>query len=127
MAPDFGDGFQRTGDLGAVRRKIVVEQGARVVERLLEYRLLASQQGKARGLQLKGAEHFPFYLKKAVDRSGWSMDEIDFGIAQFPEGTMTDSMLGTPKYMAPEQILGKKVDETTDAAGGSASDVTAEQ
>ena len=36
---------------------------------------------KARGLQRKGAEHFPFYLKKAVDRSGWSMDEIDFGIA----------------------------------------------
>ncbi len=36
---------------------------------------------KARGLQLKGAEHFPFYLKKAVDRSGWNMDEIDFGIA----------------------------------------------
>ncbi|MFH1808949.1 MAG: 3-oxoacyl-[acyl-carrier-protein] synthase III C-terminal domain-containing protein [Pseudomonadota bacterium] len=36
---------------------------------------------KARGLQLKGAEHFPFYLKKAVDRSGWSMDQIDFGIA----------------------------------------------
>lgn len=36
---------------------------------------------KARGLQLKGAEHFPFYLKKAVDSSGWSMDEVDFGIA----------------------------------------------
>ena len=36
---------------------------------------------KARGLQIKGAEHFPQYLKKAVDRSGWSMDEIDFGIA----------------------------------------------
>lgn len=36
---------------------------------------------KARGLQIKGAEHFPFYLKKAVDRSGWSMDEVDFGIA----------------------------------------------
>jgi 3-oxoacyl-[acyl-carrier-protein] synthase III len=36
---------------------------------------------KARGLQLKGAEHFPFYLKRAVDRSGWSMDDVDFGIA----------------------------------------------
>ena len=36
---------------------------------------------KARGLQLKGAEHFPQYLKKAVDCTGWSMDEIDFGIA----------------------------------------------
>lgn len=36
---------------------------------------------KARGLQMKGAEHFPQYLKKAVDRSGWTIDEIDFGIA----------------------------------------------
>lgn len=36
---------------------------------------------KARGLQIKGAEHFPRYLKKAVDASGWSLDEIDFGIA----------------------------------------------
>ncbi len=36
---------------------------------------------KARGLQRKGAEHFPRYLKKAVDKSGWTMDEIDFGIA----------------------------------------------
>jgi 3-oxoacyl-[acyl-carrier-protein] synthase-3 len=32
---------------------------------------------KARGLQRKGAEHFPFYLKQAVDGSGWSMDELD--------------------------------------------------
>ncbi len=36
---------------------------------------------KARGLQIKGAEHFPQYLKKAVDRTGWTMDEIDHGIA----------------------------------------------
>lgn len=36
---------------------------------------------KARGLQRKGAEHFPRYLKKAVDKSRWSMDEIDVGIA----------------------------------------------
>ncbi len=33
------------------------------------------------GLQRKGAEHFPQYLKKAVERSGWSLDEVDFGIA----------------------------------------------
>lgn len=36
---------------------------------------------KARGLQRKGAEHFPFYLKRAVDRTGWSMDQVDCGIA----------------------------------------------
>ena len=36
---------------------------------------------KAVGLQRKGAEHFPRYLKKAVERTGWSLDEVDFGIA----------------------------------------------
>lgn len=36
---------------------------------------------KAHGLQKKGAEHFPFYLKKTVDKSGWTMDDIDYGIA----------------------------------------------
>lgn len=36
---------------------------------------------KAVGLQRKGAEHFPQYLKKAVERTGWTLDEIDHGIA----------------------------------------------
>ena len=36
---------------------------------------------KAAGLQQKGAEHFPTYLKNIVDRTGWSLDEIDVGIA----------------------------------------------
>ena len=36
---------------------------------------------KARGLQRKGAEHFPFYLKKTVEESGWTMNDINHGIA----------------------------------------------
>jgi 3-oxoacyl-[acyl-carrier-protein] synthase III len=32
---------------------------------------------KARGLQRKGAEHFPFYLKQALDETGWSLDDVD--------------------------------------------------
>lgn len=36
---------------------------------------------KAVRLQRKGAEHFPHYLKKAVEKTGWSMDDIDHGIA----------------------------------------------
>ena len=32
---------------------------------------------KARGLQLKGAEHFPFYLKQALDGTGWTLDDLD--------------------------------------------------
>lgn len=35
---------------------------------------------KARGLQKKGEEHFPFYLKKTVEKSGWTMNDIDYGI-----------------------------------------------
>jgi 3-oxoacyl-[acyl-carrier-protein] synthase-3 len=31
---------------------------------------------KARGLQLKGAEHFPFYLKEALDGTGWTLDDL---------------------------------------------------
>ncbi len=32
---------------------------------------------KARGLQRKGAEHFPAYLKQALDVTGWTLDEVD--------------------------------------------------
>ena len=31
---------------------------------------------KARGLQRKGAEHFPVYLKRALDATGWSIDDL---------------------------------------------------
>ncbi|MCC6746613.1 MAG: 3-oxoacyl-ACP synthase [Deltaproteobacteria bacterium] len=32
---------------------------------------------KAIGLQRKGAEHFPFYFKEAVHKSGWGLEELD--------------------------------------------------
>jgi 3-oxoacyl-[acyl-carrier-protein] synthase-3 len=32
---------------------------------------------KARGLQRKGNEHFPAYLKEILDRSGWTLDDVD--------------------------------------------------
>jgi 3-oxoacyl-[acyl-carrier-protein] synthase-3 len=31
---------------------------------------------KARGFQVKGNQHFPFYLKQALDGSGWSVDDV---------------------------------------------------
>jgi 3-oxoacyl-[acyl-carrier-protein] synthase III len=31
---------------------------------------------KARGLQRKGNEHFPAYFKRAMDRSGWTLDDL---------------------------------------------------
>jgi 3-oxoacyl-[acyl-carrier-protein] synthase-3 len=35
---------------------------------------------KARALQRKGAEHFPFYLKQALDATGWSLDDVHHAI-----------------------------------------------
>jgi 3-oxoacyl-[acyl-carrier-protein] synthase-3 len=35
---------------------------------------------KARALQRKGAEHFPFYLKQALDASGWTLDDVHHAI-----------------------------------------------
>ncbi len=35
---------------------------------------------KARGLQRKGAEHFPTYLKQALDDTGWAFEDVDHAI-----------------------------------------------
>jgi len=32
---------------------------------------------KARGLQIKGNQHFPAYLKQALDRTGWTLDDVN--------------------------------------------------
>lgn len=35
---------------------------------------------KARAFQKKGAEHFPFYLKQALDATGWTFDDVQHAI-----------------------------------------------
>jgi len=32
---------------------------------------------RARALQIKGNQHFPAYLKHALDRTGWTLDDVD--------------------------------------------------
>ncbi|MBA7703405.1 hypothetical protein ES703_112191 [subsurface metagenome] len=59
---------------------------------------------KARGLHRKGAEHFPFYLKKTVEKSGWTMDDIDYGIPhQISVGVIKKNIKVANRF------LGKKI------------------
>lgn len=51
-----------------------------------------------------------------IDKSGQARI-MDFGIARFVKGrdvTQAGAMIGTPEYMSPEQVEGKKADERSD-------------
>ncbi len=51
-----------------------------------------------------------------IERNTGLVKILDFGVARVvgPRGTATTSLVGTPRYMAPEQIRGRQVDGRTD-------------
>jgi len=55
---------------------------------------------KARGLQRKGNEHFPAYFKRALDRSGWSLDDLQHIIPhQVSVRAIENGVRAVSKYM----------------------------
>ncbi len=58
---------------------------------------------KARGLQRKGSEHFPYYLKRAIDGTGWTFDDIQHAIPhQVSVRAITQGVRAVKRYLGCE-------------------------
>jgi serine/threonine protein kinase len=91
------------------RRAISLNKTLSIVSQLLKA-LNAAHQLKIVHRDIKTANVM-------IMKDGGSVKLADFGIARLaesPELTMTGAIVGTPKYMAPEQMFGLKVDSRAD-------------
>jgi len=91
----------------ASRGPVPLDQAVRLVAEVAEALAYAHRQGVVHR-DVKPANVL-------LDRDGTAL-LTDFGIAKLVEQTvqLTQGVLGTPSYMAPEQVTGKPVDERTD-------------
>jgi eukaryotic-like serine/threonine-protein kinase len=90
------------------RGQLPVQEAARLVDQML------AALGEAHGLGIVHRDIKPANLM--VDAQG-VLKVMDFGIARLLEGGSNTTMghiLGTPAYMAPEQVSGQPVDVRTD-------------
>ncbi|HEV8321629.1 MAG TPA: serine/threonine-protein kinase [Myxococcota bacterium] len=96
----------------------IAEPEARAIARLAA-RVLASVH--AAGIVHRDLKPDNIFLVRSVERpEEWTLKILDFGIAKLQEQdvgvvTTTDSWMGTPSYMSPEQVQGaKNVDARAD-------------
>lgn len=101
--------------LSGLNLKETLEQGAVIpIRRLLEIAMLV-----ARGLDYAhhhGVIHRDIKPANIMLLRNGAVKIMDFGIAHAPDtgATLSDALLGSPKYMAPEQIASRGVDARTD-------------
>ena len=86
---------------------------ARVVEIGLQ---VAGALAECHGLGIIHRDLKPDNLILLEGQDGDFVKVLDFGIARVPDpdGTVTHTLMGTPQYMPPEQILQKKIDGGVD-------------
>jgi len=96
-------------DIIKARRAIPLQKSLSIISQLLKA-LHAAHQLQIVHRDIKAANVM-------ILKEGGSVKLADFGIARIAEGaelTMTGAVVGTPKYMAPEQMFGLKVDSRAD-------------
>ena len=96
-------------DLLRQRRPITLQKSLSIISQLLKA-LHAAHQLKIVHRDIKSGNVM-------ILKDGGGVKLADFGIARMaggPELTMTGAVVGTPKFMAPEQMFGLKVDARAD-------------
>ena len=117
--------YGQDGDMPFIVMEFV--EGASLQEIIKKGQVISLQKTLSIISQLLRALHYAHQLKivhrdiKAANvmilKGGNVVKLADFGIARIaesPELTMTGAVVGTPKYMAPEQMFGLKVDSRAD-------------
>jgi serine/threonine protein kinase len=95
-------------------RRLIVKDERLPVERVVE--IIAQVADGLDYAHQNGVVHRDIKPGNIMVLSDGDVRIADFGIAQLQSGarTMTGQVLGTPKYMSPEQIMGKHVDGRAD-------------
>lgn len=95
-------------------RQLIVKDQLLPVERVVE--IIAQVADGLDYAHQNGVVHRDVKPANIMVLDNGAVKIADFGIAQLQTGakTMTGNVLGTPKYMAPEQIMGKPVDGRAD-------------